>query len=550
MLAVRKVTQENRGKKTAGIDGIKSLSHSERLKLAKKLKLSHRAKPARRVWIPKPGKDEKRPLGIPVIEDRAKQALIKLALEPEWEAFFEPNSYGFRLGRTCHDAIAAIYLVVRAAKDKWILDADIKGCFDNINHEYLLKKLNTFPKFRRQIKAWLKAGVIDWSQISQIKGYPATKNGTPQGGIISPLLANVALHGLEIQLKEWVAKIYKPLEYDKHYGGYRPLRPHHIRSTLSIIRYADDFVVIHKEKWVVEQAKEKVREFLSNIGLELKESKTKLVNIREGFNFLGFHVRMYETGGYRSDRNSQGKPTGERILIKPIKESVSRHYLYLEVAELIGKMNSATPAQLIAKLNPKIAGWANYYKYAVSTETFSKLNNLIWKRLWRWAARRHPNQGHKWIAKKYFPDVDNRSGDRWRFKLQDQGKTLSLVRYTDTKINQFIKVKGEASIFDGNDGYWGKRLSNHPFLNKRETALLKRQKGKCSICQIHFKDGDRWEIDHINPKAKGGLDVMNNLQLVHRHCHVKKSIINHDYRGQDSPLEARSAVKGNFHAAF
>src|SRR4028118_133308 len=196
-LAVRRVTQDNQGKKTAGVDGIKSLSPVQRLALVKRLKISRKASPLRRVWIPKPGTDEKRGLGIPTTHDRALQALVKLALEPEWEARFEPNSYGFRPGRSCHDAIGAIFNAV-SQKSKYVLDADIAKCFDRINHKALLEKLNTFPTIRRQVRAWLQAGVMDGKEL-----FP-TREGTPQGGVISPLLSNIALHGMEYRIKEYV----------------------------------------------------------------------------------------------------------------------------------------------------------------------------------------------------------------------------------------------------------------------------------------------------------------------------------------------------------
>jgi RNA-directed DNA polymerase len=198
-LAVRRVTQDNTGKKTAGVDGKKSLSPEARLKLVNKLKLGSKVRPTRRVWIPKPGTEEKRPLGIPTMEDRALQALVKLALEPEWEALFEPNSYGFRPGRSCQDAIGAIFNCIRY-KNKYVLDADIAKCFDKIDHEALLKKLNTSPTIRRQVRAWLKAGVMDGKQL-----FP-TSEGTPQGGVISPLLANIALHGMEERIKKGIPK--------------------------------------------------------------------------------------------------------------------------------------------------------------------------------------------------------------------------------------------------------------------------------------------------------------------------------------------------------
>lgn len=249
-LSVRRVTQDNQGKKTAGVDGVKSLSPEARLKLVAKLKPNLKVKPTRRVWIPKPGTEEKRPLGIPVMNDRALQALFKLALEPEWEARFEPNSYGFRPGRSCHDAIEAIFNAI-VQKSKYVLDADIAKCFDRIDHEALLRKLNTFPTIRRQVRAWLKAGVMDGKQL-----FP-TSEGTPQGGVISPLLANIALHGMEIRIKEFA----KTLDMKKSTGKGQ-LSWQVKTKGLSLIRYADDFVILHEDITVVQRCREIISEWL------------------------------------------------------------------------------------------------------------------------------------------------------------------------------------------------------------------------------------------------------------------------------------------------
>ncbi|WP_366510894.1 group II intron reverse transcriptase/maturase [Moorena sp. SIO3F7] len=298
MLAVRKVTQQNKGKRTAGIDGRKALTGKQRLKLANNLRTYKRPQPTRRVWIEKPGRKEKRPLGIPTIQDRALQALTKQALEPEWEARFEANSYGFRLGRSCHDAVEAIFDSI-AKQPKWVLDADISKCFDKINHEKLLKKLNTFPTMKRLIKGWLKAGVIDEGTLS------STDEGTPQGGIISPLLANIALHGMEETIKEYVENLsYK----ETSVRGKRDRR-----RSISLIRYADDFVIIHKNKEVGEKCREVIETWLKDIGLELKPSKTRLTNTYNGFEFIGFNIRQYQVGKTQSKQ-------GFKTLIKPSKK--------------------------------------------------------------------------------------------------------------------------------------------------------------------------------------------------------------------------------------
>jgi RNA-directed DNA polymerase len=321
VLSVRRVTQENQGKKTAGVDGVKSLSPVARMKLAGQLKLTGNSKPTRRICIPKPGKEEKRPLGIPTMYDRALQAVVKAALEPEWEAYFEPNSYGFRPGRSCHDAIAQIKICIKD-KAKFALDADIAKCFDRINHLALLQKLNIKGNVRQQIKAWLKSGVIDQG------AFTATSEGTPQGGVISPLLANIALHGLETVLKQFATTL------KLRYPNGESMRTKDKVSSLNIIRYADDFVVLHEEKTVVQRCRDIISEWLIGIGLELKPEKTRLTHTLKpelsedgiaGFDFLGHHIQQYPTGKYRSNTNAQGRILGFKTLITPSKKASKAH---------------------------------------------------------------------------------------------------------------------------------------------------------------------------------------------------------------------------------
>jgi RNA-directed DNA polymerase len=306
------VSQDNQGKKTAGVDGIKSLTPDQRLDLVNQLRLSGRAKPTRRVWIPKPGcEGEKRPLGIPTMSDRALQALVKLALEPEWEARFESNSYGFRPGRGCHDAIEAIYNGT-FLKAKYVLDADISKCFDQINQEKLLAKLNTFPMLRRQIQAWLKSGVMDAGQ------WFATSAGTPQGGVISPLLANIALHGMEERIKQAFPR------WDAKRGGHCQV-PH-------LIRYADDLVVLHADLTIVQPCQQMLSEWLTQRGLTLHPSKTRITHTLNphdgsvGFDFLGFTVRQFPAGKYHTAHNAYGTPLGFKTLIQPSSRSIQRHH--------------------------------------------------------------------------------------------------------------------------------------------------------------------------------------------------------------------------------
>jgi RNA-directed DNA polymerase len=502
VLAVRRVTQDNTGKKTAGVDGIKSLSPAARLKLVNNLKLGTKVSPTRRVWIPKPGTEEKRPLGIPTIKDRALQALVKLALEPEWEARFEPNSYGFRPGRSCLDAIEAIFSAIRL-KPKFVLDADIAKCFDRIDQEALLRKLNTFPTIRRQVRAWLKAGVMDGKQL-----FP-TSEGTPQGGVISPLLANIALHGMEERIKQYAETLPTRSGWGKRDN----------RSSLNLIRYADDFVILHENITVVERCREIISEWLNGMGLELKPSKTRLAHTliqceqeKPGFDFLGFTIQQFPVGKYHSKQ-------GFKTIITPSKKKQKVHYD--QIASVIEAHKSAPQAALIKHLNPIIRGWANYYAAVVSKETYAELDYLMYLKLNAWAKRRHLKKNGGWVSKKYWHTL---GGENWVFATREEGKTLfRLLSHVSTPIVRHVKVKGESSPYDGNLVYWSTRMGNNPEMPNRVSKLLKRQKGKCAYCDMFFREDDVMEVDHRIPKSKGGKDSYDNWDLLHRHCHDTKT---------------------------
>ncbi len=496
-IAVRRVTQDNQGKNTAGVDGVKTLTPKQRMNLVGKLKLTGKSKPTRRVMIPKPGTTETRPLGIPTINDRALQALVKLALEPEWEAKFEPNSYGFRPGRSCHDAIDAMYLSIRS-KAKYVLDADIAKCFDRIDHKALLCKIHTYPTLSRQIKKWLKAGYCVEKQL-----FP-TNEGTPQGGVISPLLANIALHGMENRIKQYA----ETLKGSKR-GN---------REALSLIRYADDFVIIHEDLNVVKKSQEIIAEWLRDMGLELKPSKTKLTHtLKEvegnvGFEFLGFHVQQYKSGVYRCAKNPQGTPLGFNTLITPSKAKVKTHLT--KIAEIIDTHKTNPQAALISKLNPIIRGWSNYYSTVVSKETFNKMDMLTWQKLKAWAKSRGKGSINK---DKYWRTVGDRN---WCFSTEDG---LELNQHSDTSIVRHIKVKGAASPYNGDWIYWSKRRGEYPETPNRVASLMKRQKGICPHCGLYFTSTDIVEVDHIKPTSLGGKDTYDNLQLLHKHCHDTKT---------------------------
>ncbi len=508
-IAVRRVTQDNKGRNTAGVDRVKSLEPTQRLESALKLRIDHKANALRRVWIPKPGREEKRPLGIPTIKDRTKQALAKMALEPEWEAKFEESSYGFRPGRSAHDAIEHIFTGINQ-KVKYVLDADIAKCFDQINHAELLKKINTFPKLRRQIKAWLKAGILEGDTL-----FP-TKEGTPQGGVISPLLSNIALHGMIDEIRSQYSKT-------KRVGGRsHPWKP-------SIIRYADDFVVIHPSLEVIHEIKSKISDWLKPMGLTLKEEKTRICNsLRKvgdeepGFDFLGFNIKQFKDNRTR---------LGFKTIIQPSQKSVKNHVQKLR--DVIHKKRHAKVVDLITELNPIIRGWANYFRTVCSATTFKRVHHDLYSMLLHWGKRRTGK--YKKSYQKYWKEING----RMTFASEPKGGEPMMLRtHNQVTIKRHTKVKGGKSPYDGDWAYWGNRLKSYTGLKARVHLLLKKQSANCNWCGLKFLPNDKWDVDHIIAKIDGGKDELKNLQLLHRHCHHEKTGMENQQRYADiSPMQ-------------
>jgi RNA-directed DNA polymerase len=450
LISVRQVTQRNTGRKTAGIDGQVALTSQARAEMAVRVHASigsWKPSPVRRVYIPKAGgKTKMRPLGIPVIMDRCHQARVRHALEPEWEARFEPRSYGFRPGRGCHDAVESLFNTLRGkSKRVWIVDADLAGAFDKIDHGRLLSEIGSFPA-GEMILDWLKAGVFEAD-----KGLLPTAEGTPQGGVISPLLLNIALHGLE----EAAGVRYRT---GTHAGELKDGSP-------ALTRYADDLVVCCHSRQEAEQVKARLAAWLEPRGLEFNETKTRIVHLSEGFDFLGFNFRRYTNG---------------KLLIKPSTTAIRRFRERL--AKEFRALRGANIAAVLAKIVPIVRGWVAYYRTVVSTRVFHNLTGYLWKLTYKWACWTHPNKTKHWIVDRYFGKFNKARNDRWVFGDRKTGAYLPKPAWTG--IARHTLVKGGASPDDPDLAeYWAhRRRKVKPPLDSYTVRLLTRQDGRCSLC--------------------------------------------------------------------
>lgn len=470
-LAVRRVT-ENQGRKTPGVDNVTWSSPESKTQAVSTLSSKgYRALPLRRVHIPKNNGNGTRPLGIPTMRDRAMQALHLLTLEPISETTADGNSYGFRPFRSCADAMVQCRNVLdRKHSSKWVLEGDIKGCFDNISHDWLLAHV---PVDKRILTQWLKAGFVEFNRL-----FP-TEAGTPQGGIISPVLANLTLDGLESLLM----------------GRFKSRK-----SKVHLVRYADDFIVTGSSRELLEQeVKPVIEAFLAQRGLMLSPTKTKITHVTEGFDFLGWNLRWVE-GGLHS-----------------VPSKKNRLAFYDKLRQTIRRLRAASQTDVIECLNPLIRGWAQYHRCVAVNEVFRKMDHLLFGALWRWARRRHPNKGKRWTKRRYFRKEGARD---WVFGVEG----FRLLRFSDFAYREHFKIKSEANPYNPEwDHYFAQRLAKQMMQTlmgrRRLRWLWNRQEGKCPFCHQPVTKQTGWDVHHRVWRTNGGSDNWTNLEIVHPTCH-------------------------------
>jgi len=488
-LAILRVVS-NDGAKTPGVDRVRW--HTPEAKTAAFHTLrrrGYRPQPLRRVYIPK-ANGKTRPLGIPTLTDRAMQALYLLGLDPIAETDADVNSYGFRLERSCADALRQCHRLLSGKhRAEWVLEGDIRSCFDRIDHDWLLTHI---PMDRVLLRKWLKAGYLERGVAF------ATTEGTPQGGIISPALANQTLDGLEASLA----------------SQFNTPRRRKQETKVHLVRYADDFIITGTSQELLrDEVRPLVEHFLRERGLELSHEKTHLTHIDDGFDFLGQTVRRFGSS---------------KVLLRPSKKNVCT--FLAKIREVIQTTGSrATAGELIWQLNQQIKGWSLYHRHACSKRTFGTVDNRIFRMLWRWCRRRHRQKSAGWIKKTYFQRVGGRD---WIFSgtlydSKDRAQPIVLQQASDVRIVRHVKVRGEANPYDP---AWELYFEGRAFAKLQQTLagreriryLYSEQDGRCVACGQRLREDEPWHIHHREWLSQGGSDRVDNLELLHANCHRQK----------------------------
>lgn len=478
ILAVKKVTT-NKGKRTPGIDGEVWEESATKMRAARRLTDKHyKAKPLKRVYIEKKSKKAKRPLGIPCMYDRAMQALYAMALEPVSETIADSNSFGFRKYRSCKDACEYIFSsLAKKHSAQWILEGDIKGCFDHISHKWLMEHI---PMDKSILKEFLKSGYLFKEQMY------ATDEGTPQGGIISPILANMVLDGIQERL------------YNKYHVGNQTGRYSSYKSAqmkVNYTRYADDFIVTAATKEIALEIKEIIKEFLAVRGLELSEEKTLVTHVEEGFDFLGWTFRKFHN----------------KLIIRPSKDSIKK--FVAEISNIIHKEGSSfTQDLLITHLNQKIRGWVNYHQTVCSKKVFATVDHQIFEILWHNMKRKHTKKGRKWIKEKYWKTIGNQT---WRFA----GDSQILIQLAQTPIIRHPKLKLDKNPYLDREYFIDRQYNlGIKFIRGKYKEVWKRQKGLCYVCGHPIEMDAEKQIIPITSLKEGDKKSSESIRYVHKYC--------------------------------